>query len=73
MAVISLDINQFKMYNDTLGREVGDRLLCDIAARLDSVVRESDSLARLGGDRFGRVLFGSARREREDRGQGDRQ
>jgi diguanylate cyclase (GGDEF)-like protein len=56
VAVISLDINQFKMYNDTLGREVGDRLLCDIAARLDSVVRESDSLARLGGDRFGILL-----------------
>lgn len=53
VAVISLDINQFKMYNDTLGRLVGDALLMDIAGRLRSVVRESDSLARLGGDQFG--------------------
>ena len=56
VAVISLDINQFMMYNDTLGRAVGDRLLCNIAGRLDSVVRESDSLARLGGDQFGILL-----------------
>ena len=56
VVVISLDINQFKMYNDTLGRDVGDILLCDVAARLRSTVRESDSLARLGGDRFGILL-----------------
>ena len=56
VVVISLDINQFKMYNDTLGREVGDTLLCDVATRLRSTVRESDSLARLGGDRFGILL-----------------
>jgi diguanylate cyclase (GGDEF)-like protein len=54
--VISLDINQFKMYNDTLGRDVGDILLRDVADRLDSIVRESDSLARLGGDQFGILL-----------------
>lgn len=56
VAVISLDINQFKMYNDTLGRAVGDALLKNIAERLRSVVRESDSLARLGGDQFGILL-----------------
>ncbi|NOR41566.1 MAG: EAL domain-containing protein [Gammaproteobacteria bacterium] len=56
VVVISLDINQFKMYNDTLGRDVGDILLRDIAKRLDSIVRESDSLARLGGDQFGILL-----------------
>ena len=56
VAVISLDINQFKMYNDTLGRSVGDMLLRDIAGRLNAVVRESDSLARLGGDQFGILL-----------------
>lgn len=54
--VISLDINQFKMYNDTLGRDVGDILLRDVADRLNSIVRESDSLARLGGDHFGILL-----------------
>jgi diguanylate cyclase (GGDEF)-like protein len=56
VAVISLDINHFKMYNDTLGRGIGDQLLKEIAERLRSVVRESDSLARLGGDQFGILL-----------------
>jgi diguanylate cyclase (GGDEF)-like protein len=56
VVVISLDINQFKMYNDTLGHEVGDILLRDVAERLNSIVRESDSLARLGGDQFGILL-----------------
>ena len=56
IVVISLDINQFKMYNDTLGRDVGDILLRDVADRLNSIVRESDSLARLGGDQFGVLL-----------------
>jgi diguanylate cyclase (GGDEF)-like protein len=57
VAVISLDINHFKMYNDTLGRRIGDLLLREIATRLDSIVRESDSLARLGGDQFGILLL----------------
>jgi len=56
VVVISLDISHFKMYNDTLGREVGDTLLREIATRLNSIVRESDSLARLGGDQFGILL-----------------
>jgi len=56
IVVISLDINQFKMYNDTLGRDIGDILLRDVASRLNSIIRESDSLARLGGDQFGVLL-----------------
>jgi len=56
VVVMSLDINQFKMYNDTLGRDVGDVLLRDVATRLNSIIRESDSLARLGGDQFGVLL-----------------
>jgi diguanylate cyclase (GGDEF)-like protein len=56
VVVISLDINQFKMYNDTLGHDVGDVLLCAVADRLNSIVRESDSLARLGGDQFGILM-----------------
>ena len=56
VVVISLDINQFQMYNDTLGRDVGDILLREVAERLDASVRESDSLARLGGDQFGILL-----------------
>jgi len=58
VAVISLDINHFKMYNDTLGRDIGDLLLQEIAERLRSIVRASDSLARLGGDQFGILLSG---------------
>jgi len=56
VVVISLDINQFKMYNDTLGRDIGDILLKHISERLKSIVRESDSLSRLGGDQFGILL-----------------
>lgn len=56
VVVISLDINHFKMYNDTLGRDVGDILLRNISERLKSIVRESDSLSRLGGDQFGILL-----------------
>jgi diguanylate cyclase (GGDEF)-like protein len=51
-----LDINQFKMYNDSLGNEVGDALLRQIAERLSKVMRDTDALARLGGDEFGIVL-----------------
>lgn len=56
VVVVSIDINHFKMYNDTLGRDVGDILLRDISERLNSIVRESDSLSRLGGDQFGMLL-----------------
>lgn len=56
LAVLVLDINQFKMYNDTLGREVGDDLLRQLAGRLSSLVRDSDTLARLDGDEFGIIL-----------------
>jgi len=56
VAVMVLDINQFKMYNDTLGHEAGDELLRMIAQRLQKVLRDTDTLARLGGDEFGIVL-----------------
>ncbi len=56
VAVMVLDINQFKMYNDSLGHEAGDALLRQIALRLQKVVRDTDTLARLGGDEFGIVL-----------------
>ncbi len=56
VAVMMLDINQFKMYNDSLGHEAGDELLRQIARRLQKVLRDTDTLARLGGDEFGIVL-----------------
>ena len=56
VAVMILDINQFKMYNDSLGHAAGDELLRQISQRLQKVLRDTDTLARLGGDEFGIVL-----------------
>jgi diguanylate cyclase (GGDEF)-like protein len=52
MAVCMLDLDGFKQVNDLHGHEIGDRLLIEVSRRLQSVLREDDSLARLGGDEF---------------------
>lgn len=60
VAVMFLDLDDFKLLNDTLGHEVGDRLLQAGAERLRKVLRESDTAARLGGDEFTLILYGIA-------------
>ena len=56
VAVMYLDLDRFKVINDTLGHSVGDRLLKAVAARLGSLIQEGDTLARFGGDEFGLLL-----------------
>jgi len=55
-AMCYLDLDQFKVVNDTCGHIVGDELLKQLAAQLQTVIRDTDTLARLGGDEFGVLL-----------------
>ena len=55
-ALFYIDIDRFKTVNDAWGHETGDRLLCEVAARMSRVLRRSDTLARLGGDEFVAIL-----------------
>ena len=56
IAVLFLDLDRFKIVNDTLGQEVGDRLLIEVAHRLAACLSPEDTVARLGGDEFALLL-----------------
>jgi diguanylate cyclase len=57
-AVAVLDLDRFKLINDSLGHRAGDDLLCEVAVRLKAAIRTVDSIARLGGDEFVIVFDG---------------
>jgi len=61
LAVCYLDLDGFKPINDRYGHDIGDRVLVAVAERLSSIIRDSDTVARIGGDEFVLLLTGAAK------------
>lgn len=61
--LVLIDLDSFKLVNDSFGHPIGDKLLCDVAAVLTETVRETDVVARIGGDEFAVLLREASREE----------